>query len=344
MLRLSGGGDDYARTQLELAGAFTVEAWVRLDPGLSNADGILAKPGEFDLNFHDAHPRLWLGPRGDVLVSQRRVEAETWTHVALVRDAAGELALYLDGELDATASLGDVPTHAGLDVGRTNPPAGCAARLAEVRVWRTARSAAEIGASFRTRVTSDRRPADLVLLLPGDDVELSGAARVEGALDAPPVLTDAERAAEEALFARYRELAARAGDATRGREVFRATCAACHKVGGEGGAIGPVLDGVGAKGREGLLRAILTPSAGVESGYRTLVVRTTGGELLDGFLAAEDDEAIVLRRKDREDLRLPRAEIASARFDRLSLMPAGQLEALADADAVDLLSFLQSLR
>ena len=104
-----------------------------------------------------------------------------------------------------------------------------------------------------------------------------------------------------------------------------------------------MLDGVAAKGTEGILRSVLTPNAGVESGYRTLIVRTTSGELLDGFLAAEDADSILLRRKDREDLRLPRSEIESARFDRLSLMPEGLFEGIDDVQVTDLLEYLQSL-
>jgi len=91
------------------------------------------------------------------------------------------------------------------------------------------------------------------------------------------------------------------------------------------------------------LRSILTPNAGVESGYRTLIVRTREGELLDGFLAAEDKDSILLRRKDREDLRLPRLDILSMRFDQVSLMPEGLLDGFTDQQVSDLFTYLKSL-
>jgi hypothetical protein len=58
---------------------------------------------------------------------------------------------------------------------------------------------------------------------------------------------------------------------------------------------------------------------------------------------SEDPTSILLRRKDREDLRIPRSEIESARFDRLSLMPEGLLDALSDREVTDLFRYLQSL-
>ncbi len=347
VLRLSGDTGDFVDTKLRLEGPFTIEAWVRLDDGITNADGLLSAAGSFDLNFYDARLRLWAGPAGDVIIASRRAQPHTWTHVALTRAGDGELALYINGELDLTTrpSIPDVFTD--LDVGRTIPGQGTAAWISEYRIWSVARSAAEIGSTFKRRLGRDSDQEGLELAIPGDisdgRIAMAGGARVEGALDAPPVLSDEEQRAEAEHFALYRGLAQAGGDLDHGRELFTANCATCHLVAGEGASIGPVLDGAAAKGTEGLLRAILTPNAGVESGYRTLIVHTTSGEILDGFLAGEDASSIRLRRKDREDLVLPRDEIESARFDSLSLMPEGLLEALPAQDVTDLFTYLRSL-
>src|SRR5205823_1503149 len=37
-------------------------------------------------------------------------------------------------------------------------------------------------------------------------------------------------------------------DAAAGRAVYQKTCAACHRLGGEGGKVGPALDGIGMRG------------------------------------------------------------------------------------------------
>ena len=88
----------------------------------------------------------------------------------------------------------------------------------------------------------------------------------------------------------------------------------------------------------------MTPNAGVESGYRSLLVQTVGGELLVGYLAGEDTDSILVRRQDREDLWVLRSEIESMRFDSLSIMPEGLLDALEPQQATDLFKYLDSLR
>ena len=62
------------------------------------------------------------------------------------------------------------------------------------------------------------------------------------------------------------------GDATRGEQVLRenpiASCLRCHALGGEGGKIGPALDGVAARlTREQLLESLLDPNATLADGY-----------------------------------------------------------------------------
>ena len=55
-------------------------------------------------------------------------------------------------------------------------------------------------------------------------------------------------------------------------EILRAQqCLLCHKLGEEGGAIGPAFDGVGRRlDNEGIRRAILLPSADTSKGYEHL--------------------------------------------------------------------------
>jgi putative membrane-bound dehydrogenase-like protein len=347
VLLLSGGGGDFAAGDLVIDGAFTLEAWVWLAPGIDSADGLLAAPDIFDFNFHAGRARLWLGPEhGDVIVARRAVAAETWVHVALTRSTAGELAIYIDGELDnSSGPIDGMPVGiAGLAVGRSQPGAGCAARFFEWRLWSRERSPEEIGAAFRLCLSRGPAAPGLEWVVPGDSVKLSGAARFEAAFDLPTILDAAELRAEAERFELFARLAAGPGDLRRGAQLFADHCAACHRVAGQGTSIGPALDGVAAKGIAGLLRSILSPSAGIEAGYRTLVVRTTSGELLTGILAAEDSAGIVLRRQDRADLQLPQSQIEGVRFDPLSLMPSGLLEALTPSQAADLLRYLLSLQ
>ena len=74
VLRLNGGDGDYVDTDLTLRGPFTVECWVKLDPGISNQDSILAGPGALDANFHDSRFRVWVGGAiHDIVVASKPI-------------------------------------------------------------------------------------------------------------------------------------------------------------------------------------------------------------------------------------------------------------------------------
>ena len=102
--------------------------------------------------------------------------------------------------------------------------------------------------------------------------------------------------------------------------------------------------GAGLAGTEGLLRAILTPSAAVESGYRSLRIETTDGDVLDGLKVSQDETGVVLRQPGREDRRIPREALRRATFSRLSVMPEGLLEAMKSEEVSDLFSYLRTLK
>jgi putative membrane-bound dehydrogenase-like protein len=342
-LFLDGQGNSFVDSNLTIDGPFTIEAWIRLNNGINNADGLLASAGRFDLNFHDARLRLWTVSAGDLTIATKPVIPGAWTHFAVVREANNQLHIYINGELDCSTSSALPLEFDDLDIGRTNPGVGTAAAITEFRLWDTARSAEQIGANYRLMLDPENKPKELQALLPGNPFDLSGTARIEGILDRPPVVTAEEAQAEIASFARYRSLIDSQGNVQDGLAIFNMSCAVCHQVNNVGGTIGPTLDSVASKGTEGLLRSILTPNAGVESGYRILNVKLHDGQLLQGYLAAEDSENITLRRQGRDDLQIARKDIASLRFADLSLMPEGLLDALTDQQAADLFEYLMSL-
>jgi putative membrane-bound dehydrogenase-like protein len=347
VLRLNGKNEDYVDTNITLGGAFTVEAWVRLDPGISNEDGILGAPGSADFNFYDRRFRAYVGePEHDAIIAERQIEPETWTHVAITRDPQGMFKLYLNGTLDNDRGKRCTRAFANLDVGRTIPAAGTAGMIAEMRIWNVERTAVEILESFDRSFHGEPRPAGLAHLFAGEGPwgKLNGGARIEATPDLPPLMSaeQARQAREETD--RIRALAAKPGDAARGRDVYVKTCAVCHRVKGEGGQIGPNLDGAGAKRPEELLRSILTPGAAVESGYRVLRVETRDRELLEGFMASQDAEGIVLRRPNQPDLPIPRAQIRRSTFLRQSLMPEGLLKDLTPDDVAALFAYLRTLQ
>ncbi|MCW5559367.1 MAG: c-type cytochrome, partial [Verrucomicrobiae bacterium] len=268
---------------------------------------------------------------------------ETWTHVAITRDAGGVFRLYLNGELDATSGGREGRRFEKLDLGRSIVPGGTAADFAYYRLWNVCRTPEEIRAHADVEVAAGE--PGLVYRSDGETWGVLGsAATVERTTDLPAVATVAEAAALQERFNRYRSLAASPGNAERGAAVFATTCAPCHSVRDAGGRIGPSLDGAGAQGLEPLLRNILTPNAAMEAGYRRFRVETRDGELWEGLLAAQDSDSVTLRQPSSEDQRFLRSTLKRSGFVPGSVMPEGLLEGLEDAQARDLLTYLLTLR
>jgi putative membrane-bound dehydrogenase-like protein len=346
VLRLNGKEDAWLDTKITLDGPFTVETWVKLDPGISNSDGILGAPGALDINFHDAKFRVWAGAElHDAIIAKKPIAPETWTHVAVTRDDKGKFRIYVNGELDTDVSKVGPQKFDNCRIGWTATPGGTAGWLAEYRVWDRARTADEIRRDFDRSFEGEEKPPGLAHYFTGTNwSSMRASARVEKTADAPPLLTPAEARELAAKFDRFRALAEKPGDTAHGKALFTSTCMTCHNVAGEGGQIGPVLSGAGAMGTDAVLRALLTPNAAMEAGYRVFRVELKDGDVLDGLLVSQDNDAIVLRRQNTEDLRIPRSTVKRANFTRISMMPEGLLEALKPEDVSNLFAYLRTLK
>jgi putative membrane-bound dehydrogenase-like protein len=345
-LRLNGEDNAWSDTDLTLDGAFTVETWVKLDAGIDNNDGILGAPGVLDMNFFGSQFRVWVGGLNDVIVAKKKTTADVWTHCAVTRDAAGKFRIYINGELDSDQGKAAPQKFEKLRLGWTAPAKGTAGWLSEFRVWNRARSAEEIRADFDRSFEGETKPAGLAHYFPGAGPwgKLHSGAKVVKTSDFPPLLTPAESKALAEKFTKFHSLADKAGDSAKGQALFATVCQGCHSVGGTGGQIGPVLNGAGALGVEALLRNILTPNAAMEPGYRVFRVELKDGDVLDGIRVSEDKDAIVLRRQNMEDTRIPQSTVKRAAFTKSSIMPEGLLDGLPPEQVSDLFAYLKSLK
>jgi putative membrane-bound dehydrogenase-like protein len=134
------------------------------------------------------------------------------------------------------------------------------------------------------------------------------------------------------------------GDPIRGHDVFfgpRASCSACHRVGNQGGNIGPNLTSIGQiRTPRDLLEAVVYPSASFARGFEPYDVQTDSGKLYTGIMSRETHQAIYLRTIDRNEIRIPRASIEELRAGAVSIMPQGFDKLLGDDQLRDLIAFL----
>jgi len=347
VLRLDGNNESYVDSNITLDGPFTVETWVRLEPGISNDDGILGAPGAADFNFAGGFFRVYCGPEiGDRVISRKPMLPNSWTHIAVTRDSEGVFRLYLNGEIEATDDRKVTASFKDLDIGRTIPSRGTAGELAEFRVWNRTRSAEEIRNDFDRTFIREEKPSGLAACFADQKTWTPphGGARSEKIANGPRLLTAAQAREQQKRFDRFRELAENGGDLEKGRAVFASACLVCHSVNGQGGQIGPVLNGAGASSTETLLRAILTPNAAMEAGYRNYRVQLKDSESIDGFFVSADDSSILLRQPNMQDQRIPKDQVQRADFTSQSLMPEGLLDSMAPNEIQDLFTYLRSLR
>lgn len=344
VLSLDGKPSAFAGATLDLKGPFTVETWIRLADGITNADSILGGSKVLDLNFADSTFRVWAGPTlKNVAISNRPMAPDLWTHVAVTRDADGEVRIYTDGELDAVGSSKAPADFTDLKIGWSSPPmAGTEGALAEYRVWNRQRTAQEIRQNFDRSFAGTARLDGLIYYNAGGDKnwgELGKGASIARTTDLPPLMTLEQATALDAKFAKYMALGRKGGDVQNGMQLA-ALCTSCHVIDGKGGEIGPDLSGAAQMGLEAVLRNILTPNAAMESGYRIYRVEMKSGEMTDAFFVSEDKDAVVIRQIGQPDRRIPKNEIAATRFIRRSLMPEGLLDGLSEEQAADLLAYL----
>jgi putative heme-binding domain-containing protein len=140
-------------------------------------------------------------------------------------------------------------------------------------------------------------------------------------------------------------LAARTGDAPAGRAVFERTCAACHVAGRTGTDFGPALTEIGDKlPKSGLLVAILDPSAGIGFGYEGWTIKTRDGQQLVGLISSETDDEVLMKLVGGIQRRVPKSTIADRKRVDASLMPHGLERTMSEADLVNLVEYLSTLR
>ena len=100
------------------------------------------------------------------------------------------------------------------------------------------------------------------------------------------------------------------GNASRGRVLFheeRVSCSACHRVGDQGGQLGPNLSKI-SKIRQprDLLEAILYPNLTIVNGYEYYTLRTTDEKTLGGIIQRENNTTVYLKNANMRDVRVPR--------------------------------------
>jgi putative membrane-bound dehydrogenase-like protein len=143
---------------------------------------------------------------------------------------------------------------------------------------------------------------------------------------------------------RYKESLGKTGDPKRGREIFKATCTPCHRIGDLGTPVGPDISDTLGKAPEQLLVDILDPSRVIDNNYVNYVVRTKSGAVVSGFIASQTASSLTLRRGEGQEDVVLRQDIEEMKSSGVSLMPEGLEKNITLDGMADLIAFLKGWR
>ena len=116
----------------------------------------------------------------------------------------------------------------------------------------------------------------------------------------------------------------------------------CHKLKGEGFAVGPDLGTVADKPIGTLLVAILDPNQAIDAAYQNYTLATRSGRELSGIIASDTAAGITIRAAGGVEETVPRSDITRLASSKLSLMPEGLEAVLPPQDMADLIAFIRS--
>ncbi len=130
-------------------------------------------------------------------------------------------------------------------------------------------------------------------------------------------------------------------DPRNGRLLFSKSCQLCHKLFGEGAAIGPDLTGYNRSELDYLLVKIVDPSSQIAKDYHMSVVVTQDGRVITGIVVERSAKRLIVQTAT-ERIVLATEDVETAKESSQSMMPEGQLDVLTKEQVRDLLAYLSA--
>jgi quinoprotein glucose dehydrogenase len=138
------------------------------------------------------------------------------------------------------------------------------------------------------------------------------------------------------------------GDAEKGREIVvnnaAVYCLRCHKLDGQGGEVGPPLNGVAfEKNADYLLESILLPSKQIAKGYESIQLVLADGSSVSGVLKSRTKDEIVIATAEAKIVKVKTADVDGEKPDK-SAMPEDLYKKMSKKEMRDVLAYLATLK
>ena len=129
-----------------------------------------------------------------------------------------------------------------------------------------------------------------------------------------------------------------------GKAMFIQNCSVCHQIKGNGGMIGPQLDGIGNWGQKALTEKVLDPNRNISQAFRTYTITLKNGKVLTGLYRREEGEVSVFANPGGQEFSVPKNEIKERKASKYTLMPDNFSKTVAKKDFDALLKYLLSIK
>jgi putative membrane-bound dehydrogenase-like protein len=154
------------------------------------------------------------------------------------------------------------------------------------------------------------------------------------------ILGEATTSPRQQVVQAFQEALRLKGNADAGKTIYLQRCVSCHRLSGNGFALGPDLVTVKSGGKEKILGNILDPNREVAPNYIAFEIETKDGESYIGIISNETTSTItVLEAYSKSDV-IARPNIKRMRSLGQSLMPAGLEQGLTAQDFANLLEYI----
>jgi len=142
-----------------------------------------------------------------------------------------------------------------------------------------------------------------------------------------------------------KELIAKKGNVTKGKEVFAMYCSVCHQVNDQGMDFGPKLSEIGDKlPKEALYAAIFDPSAGIGFGYEGFEVTFKDGSTVAGIVSSKTETDLLMKFPGGSSQEYKMSQVKSIKQMKDSMMPGGLHDAMSTEELVNLVEYMSSLK
>ncbi|PQO31997.1 heme-binding protein [Bremerella cremea] len=134
------------------------------------------------------------------------------------------------------------------------------------------------------------------------------------------------------------------GDVSSGAVIFKkAQCAACHRMGSVGEAIGPDLTDISHRfQKKQILESVLFPSHVISDQYATKQILTLDGKVLSGLVSTSPTGDYVVIDSQGNKTPVAKADVDEIQPSKISVMPSGLLDQLTAEEIGDLMTYLKA--